>query len=99
MIVVTGHLRITPEKMATARPHMRTVIEANRKEAGCLLFAFGEDVLDPGLIRIVGRWRDWPSLAAHDKAPHVVAWRAALKEIGVLDRDLIANEAENGRAI
>ena len=81
MIVVTG--RLAPANVERARPHMRTVLTATRSEKGCLLFAFGEDVLDPGLIRIVERWQDWPSLAAHDKAPHVVAWRAALKEIGV----------------
>lgn len=99
MIVVTGHLRLAPENVERARPHMRTVVEANRKEDGCLLFAFGEDVLDPGLIRIVERWQDWASLEAHDKAPHVVAWRAALKTIGVIDRNLWAHEGVNGRTI
>ena len=59
MVIVTGELRVAPEKMDRLRPLMRTVITANRKEDGCLLFAFGEDVLEPGLIRIVERWRDW----------------------------------------
>lgn len=99
MIIVTGELRLTPENMERARPHMRTVITANRKEDGCLLFAFGEDVLEPGMIRIVERWRDWQALAAHDRAPHVLTWRAALKEIGIISRDLMAHEATNARAI
>ena len=99
MIVVTGELRLAPENMERVRPHMGTVIAANRKEDGCLLFAFGEDVLEPGLIRIVERWRDWGSLTAHDKAPHVLIWRAALKEIGVVGRDLMAHEATNGHPI
>ena len=99
MIVVTGELRLAPKDVERARPHMRTVLETSRKEAGCLLYAYGEDVLEPGLIRIVERWQDWASLAAHDNAPHVVAWRAALKEIGVVSRDLMAHEAINGRAI
>ena len=62
LILVTGHFRIPPEKVDALRPHMREVIEANRKEDGCILFAYGEDVLDPGMIRVVERWRDWPSL-------------------------------------
>jgi quinol monooxygenase YgiN len=99
MIVVTGHVRLLPEKVAAVRPHMRTVIEANRKEDGCILFAFGEDVLDPGLIRIVERWRDWDALAAHDKAPHVDGWRAALKEVGTIDRDVVAHEAGEERKL
>ena len=96
MIIVTGELRLASENMERVRPHIRTVITANRKEDGCLLFAFGEDVLEPGLIRIVERWRDWE---AHDRAPHVLAWRAALKEIGIISRDLMAHDGTNGRPI
>lgn len=99
MIIVTGELRLAPENMERLRPHMRTVIAANRKEDGCLLFAFGEDVLEPGLIRIVERCRDWEALEAHDRAPHVVTWRAALKEIGIISRDLMAHDGTNGRPI
>ncbi|MEJ0013531.1 MAG: putative quinol monooxygenase [Bauldia sp.] len=100
MIIVSGELRLKPERVEKLRPAMRTVITANRREDGCLLFAFGEDVLEPGIIRIVERWRDWDALAAHDRAPHVVAWRAALKESGaVLGRDLVAHEASNPRPI
>ena len=99
MIIVTGHLRLRPEDMERARPHMRTVLAANRREDGCLLFAYGEDVLDPGLIRVTEHWRDAAALAAHGRAPHVLAWRLALKEIGMLERDLVAHEATNGQPL
>lgn len=99
MILVTGHIRIAPQNVERARPHMRKVLETTRGETGCILYAFGEDVLDPGLIRIVERWQDWPSLAAHDKAVHVDAWRAALKEIGVIDREVTAHEAGASRSL
>jgi quinol monooxygenase YgiN len=85
--------------MDRIRPHMRKVLEATRKEPGCLLYAYGEDVLDPGLVRIVERWRDWPSLEAHDRAPHIEAWRAALKDIGVIDREVIAHEGGKERIL
>ena len=58
MILVTGHVRLAPGNVEPARPHMRNVLEATRNEPGCILYAFGEDVLDPGLIRIVERWQD-----------------------------------------
>ena len=99
MILVTGHFRVSPGKVDALRPHMRAVIEANRNEDGCLLFAYGEDVLDPGLLRVVERWRDWPSLEAHARSTHVATWRAALKEIGVIEREVIAHAAGEERTL
>lgn len=99
LILVTGHFRLAPENMERARPHMRAMLEATRTEPGCVLYAFGEDVLDPGVVRIVERWQDWPSLEAHGKAPHMAAWRGALKEIGVLDREVTAHESDQSRKL
>jgi quinol monooxygenase YgiN len=99
LIVVTGHIRLSPQSMDRARPHMRKVLEATREESGCILYAFGEDVLDPGLIRIVERWQDWKSLEAHGSAPHVVVWRSALGEIGVVERELSAHATGEERKI
>lgn len=99
MILVTGHVRVAPEKIEGLRPHMRAVLEATRQEDGCILYAYGEDVLDPGLIRIVERWRDWPSLEDHGKAPHIAAWGAALKSTGVLSREVIAHAAGEERIL
>ena len=92
MIIVTGHLRVAPEHIDALRDTMRATLEATRKEDGCILYAYGEDVLDPGLIRIVERWRDWPSLEAHAKAPHMATWRDALGKVGILDREVIGHE-------
>lgn len=99
MILVTGHIRLPADSIERARPHMRAVLEATRKEPGCILYAYGEDVLDPGLIRIVERWQDWASLEAHGDAPHIDAWRTALGEIGVLDREITAHAAGEERSI
>ena len=99
MIIVTGELRLAPENVERLRPAMRAVLETSRGEPGCLLYAYGEDVLEPGLLRIVERWEDAASLAAHDKAAHVVVWRAALKQVGVISRELWAHEGSNGRPI
>jgi quinol monooxygenase YgiN len=99
VIIVTGHVRLAPHEMNRIRPHMRTVLEATRREPGCLLYAYGEDVLEAGLLRIVERWRDWPSLEAHGASPHVLAWRAALKEVGVVDREVIAHVGSEARTL
>jgi quinol monooxygenase YgiN len=99
LILVTGHFRVPPDKVEALRPHMREVIAANRKEDGCILFAYGEDVLDPGLIRVVERWRDWDSLEAHGRSAHVATWRKALGAAGVSEREVFAHEAGDERVI
>jgi quinol monooxygenase YgiN len=99
MILVTGHFRVPPDTVEALRPHMRAVIEANRKEDGCILFAYGEDVLDPGMIRVVERWRDWDSLEAHRRSTHVAAWRKALGDAGPIEREVIAHDATEEREI
>lgn len=99
MIVITGYIRIAPEKLEAARPRAKINLEATRKEDGCLLYAYGEDFLDPGVIRITERWESWEALAAHGQSAHMAVWRAALKEIGVLERDLIAHETGEERVI
>ncbi len=93
MIVVSGHIRVGPDKMDELRPSMRAALEETRKEKGCLLYAYGEDVLDPGLIRIVERWESWEAIAVHAKAPHIKAWADACEAAGgTLERDILAHE-------
>ena len=93
MIVVSGYLRVRPEKMDELRPFMQAALEATRREPGCLMYAYGEDVLDPGLIRIVERWESWETMAAHTGAPHVKVWADAREAAGgTLERDILAYE-------
>ena len=99
MIIITGALRLPPDRMEDARPHMRILIETTRREPGCLLYAWAEDVLDAGLIRMIEHWRDWESFAAHDQSPHATAWKKSVGEIGLLDRDMWAHDGVNGRRI
>jgi quinol monooxygenase YgiN len=93
LILVTGHISVAPEKVAELRPHIQALVAATRKEDGCLLYAFAEDINDPGTIRIVERWRDWPSLEAHGKAPHMAPWAAVAKDAGITSREVIAHAA------
>ncbi len=98
MILVIGHLRFAPLMFDAVRPHARKMLEATRKEDGCLLYVFAEDLLEPGVLRISERWESWDALKAHGTVPHMIAWRAALKEIGVLDREVVAYEATASQA-
>ncbi len=78
---------------------MRAMIEASRREEGCLYYSYGADILEPDTIIALEYWKDWAALDAHFKTPHMAAWRKFLGEIGVLERDLKGIEAKEVRTI
>jgi quinol monooxygenase YgiN len=99
MIVIHGTIRIPAENMADARPVMKALVDATRKEDGCIAYTFGEVVGDPGLILIAETWRDQAAVGAHFNAPHFVAWREANAELGVTDRQLTVFETTSAKAL
>jgi quinol monooxygenase YgiN len=99
MIVIHGTIRIPAENMADARPVMKALVEATRKEDGCIAYTFGEVVGEPGLVLIAETWRDGAALGAHFEAPHFVAWREANPELGVSDRQLTVFETSSSKAL
>lgn len=78
MIVVQGHVRVAPADMEGLREAARAMVAATRAEDGCIAYTFAEDVLDPGLVHIIERWRDAAAMGAHGKTPHMAAFGAAL---------------------
>ncbi|MBI1188475.1 MAG: antibiotic biosynthesis monooxygenase [Alphaproteobacteria bacterium] len=78
MIVIQGAVRIDPAKIDHIREAARVMIAATRAEEGCIEYAFAEDVVEPGLIHIIERWRDQAAITAHNKTPHMAAFGAAL---------------------
>jgi quinol monooxygenase YgiN len=99
VIVILGTIRLPPENLAAARGAMAAMVAASRAEDGCLDYAYAEDVLERGLIRVIERWRDQTCLDAHVQAPHLKTWRAAWPELAISDRRLFAYEAGDPRPI
>ena len=95
-IVVVGRFRFPPERMEQARPVMRRVMEATRAEAGCIEYNYGEDVLDPGLIRVSELWESREQLSAHMQTAHMAAWQRERAELGLTDRVITVYEAGEG---
>lgn len=93
MIIVLGTVRLPAEALEQARPAMAAMVDASRSEAGCLDYAYAEDVLQPGLIRVMERWTDQASLDAHRLSTHMAQWRASWPALGLGERDLIQFEA------
>ena len=99
MLIIMGTIRLAPERLADAHRHMATMVEASRHEDGCQLYAYAEDLFDPGLIRVNEIWRDQSALDAHLHSEHIKVWRAVWSELGLHDRRLVAYEAGEARPI
>ena len=99
MIVVVGQFRFPEERMDEARGVMRTVIEATRAELGCIQYNYGEDVLDPGLIRVSELWQSRAQLDAHMQTPHMATWQRIRATLGLSERAITVYEADEGTAL
>jgi quinol monooxygenase YgiN len=98
-VIIAGTVRVPPENLASLKPHQLAMLAASRAEDGCLTYSYGEDVAEPGLIRVFEVWRDQAAIEAHFQAPHMAVWRAACATHGVTDRKLFAYEATAERAL
>lgn len=99
MILIVGTVRLPADATERARPAMAAMLTASRAEDGCLTYAYAQDVLDPGLIHVVERWRDRAALDAHLRTAHMADWRAVWSDLGIGDRDLAMYETDDGRPI
>ena len=99
MILVLGTIRAPVDAIERLKGPMAAVVAASRAEDGCVEYAYGEDMLEPGLIRVSEAWRDREALDRHFKAPHMDAWRAARAELGVGERRLSLFQASEPEPI
>lgn len=99
MILLAGAIRFPPANVSAAREAMARMIEATRLEEGCRHYAFGEDVLEPGVIRISELWRDQAALDTHAASTHMREWREAGRDLGVHGGDLRVYEVDEGRPL
>jgi quinol monooxygenase YgiN len=98
-VLILGTVGLPPYRLDEARPHMAAMAAGSRAEDGCLVYAYAEDVLEPGLIRVSEVWRDQAALERHAASAHIHAWRAAWSRPGLHDRQLVAYDAGPCRPI
>jgi quinol monooxygenase YgiN len=75
---------------------MTDMIEASRREDGCIAYSYSLDILDDGLIHVVEKWRDRKSLEAHFLSAHLQEWRQQFGRLGITDRNLRLFEVDQG---
>ncbi|HEV7691436.1 MAG TPA: putative quinol monooxygenase [Hyphomonadaceae bacterium] len=76
MLILSVNLRVPKADQGKLRPEMEKVVQASRKEAGCLAYSYGFDLLEPDIIRVFEIYKDEAALKAHGESEHFKAWRA-----------------------
>ena len=76
MLILSVNLRVPRADQDKLRPEMEKVVQASRKEAGCLAYSYGFDLLEPDIIRVFEIYKDDAALKAHGESEHFKAWRA-----------------------
>jgi quinol monooxygenase YgiN len=99
MIVVQGYARLHPDDMAKAREVAARMVAETRCEDGCIDYAFAEDLLEPGLIRVSELYRDEAALAAHFSSPLMARFNAELAKLRVLGVKVTAYFAAGERVV
>ena len=93
-VVVIGHLRFPPEVVEAVAPDLKIFVDATRQHDNCISYNVAEDLFDPGLIRFSEVWPDFESLNAHLNSPHILPWRKASSQVGLLERVFFAYTTE-----
>lgn len=88
MLLITGTIRLPPQRLADARPAMQAMIEASRAEPGCMEYSYAEDVLDAGLMHITELWDSRGHLRAHFRSDHIAEWRSRWAGLEISGRNL-----------
>ncbi len=99
MIIVSGKAKVKPGALDAVRAAMEQAILETRKEAGCLDYSYGRDVLDPDTIVVLEYWESAEALESHFRQPHMAEWMAALQSAGVISQDVRAFDVAGERQL
>ncbi|QCQ91583.1 putative quinol monooxygenase [Rhodococcus sp. SGAir0479] len=64
MIIVAGHLTVAAEDRSRYLDSCRDVVAGARSAPGCIDYALGADLVDPGRINVVEMWTTRSALEA-----------------------------------
>lgn len=98
-IAVLGVLRFPADELPKVRPFLKEFVLATRAKDGCIAYDVAEDLEEPGLIRFSELWPSQEALDQHLNAPHIVPWREAAREHGLIERKFIAYQIHGSRNV
>ena len=78
MLLIEGWIKLATGEFEKVRAEGIAMVAATNEEAGCLHYAFAQDIADPDLIRISERWDSQEALAAHGASAHMAVFNKAM---------------------
>ena len=99
MLIVLAEATLGDGALEAAREAMAAMVAASRAEAGCVSYAYAQDILDPAKLHIVEKWTDAAALAFHFQTPHMAAFQAALAGLDVTITELAKFQADDGSPV
>jgi len=80
-IVVMAEAEIDPGSLDRMREAGRRMIEASRREVGCITYAYSFDLLQPNRMRVIEVWASPAALREHFATPHMAQFRQDLTQL------------------
>lgn len=100
MILVAVEVHVEAGAAELAKEAIAKMEAATRAEEGCQTYAFSVDINDPGMIRVIERWRSMEDLQLNMKSPHMAEFNRAIGAIRpkglVIQASEIAREVSLG---
>ena len=78
MIVVAGSVLIDPAKREEAVRVVLAMVEATKKEEGCITYDFYADLADPNRFHVFEEWASQEALDAHFQSAHMAEFQTQL---------------------
>jgi quinol monooxygenase YgiN len=91
-LVVIAEAEIETADMDRLRDAGRRMVEASRKEPGCITYAYSFDMLQPNRMRAIEVWTSEAALREHFTTPHMAAFRRELAALQVRIVSLTVHE-------
>lgn len=88
MIAILGQIDVHSDDFEDLKGLAATMMAETAKEAGCLKYAFAEDLLEANRLQLSELWENEGALAAHFRSAHMAAYRAGLKFLRIQNRSV-----------
>ncbi len=82
MLIVSGTLKIEPDKRDELLAAAQSLMAATRQEKGCHSYTMVADPIDANVVCIFEQWEDDDCLAAHMTQNHMAAFGEKMGKIG-----------------
>jgi len=89
VIVVSGIMEVAPADADRFSTLTRRLVDATRREPGCVDYRFAQSIERPGRFEVFEEWADQAALDAHVRAVHYRDWSRALKDVEVTQVSIV----------